>query len=61
MPESALDIQTYKKGPGCSIEPQREEELTMAKHRQTMHPSNRLFADSQQGMFEKSYEEKLQE
>ena len=33
----------------------------MAKHKQTSRPSEKLFADDQMDMFEKSYEERLQE
>jgi len=33
----------------------------MAKHKQTSRPSEKLFADDQRDLFEKSYEERLQE
>ena len=33
----------------------------MAKRKQTSRPAERLFADSQMDMFEKFYEERLQE
>ncbi len=33
----------------------------MAKHKQTSRPAEKLFADDQMDMFEKSYEERLQE